>query len=521
MNPEAPTPAQRYGFPLERETFQIPLRTIKLLNKKLTLATGLAALVAGCASGPKPLPPPPPPPVLSPVPEVTEFPLREIPGSQDLTTHVNFPQVPTDAEVLKDGVTTRPNYAVPVDATIVISVPVEEQLREGRSKESAMGESGGDDEGISNFRTTGYFNRAEQQIVRSLIGKGFNVVDRSKFEAKLRDQREEASREYRQRDSDAKKAEIEAATNKKDAGVLTMDQWAAEMKRIENKFNSGSSSNGRKPGQSKELVDNSELIRAAQSGETQADFILQVNTFTTESTADEHLYLTSFKEIDEICQANPGLRTALERSGNGMITQPGFFGYLNAMLIDVQTGAIVWVGEHRVTTENVLKGGYTVKLPLSKTVSNGSALNKDIKDYNKALGTLARKAQRLKRDIEAGKYQPAPGEVLTPSSKVNVKVAEYYELVAELNKKMSSEGPPALSTEFEYKFVVEPIELRPILPSEETLLEVEERYRAARTTDERTQIRQEHDGYASFLSSHYTALAKLAAKELIATIPAK
>jgi hypothetical protein len=487
---------------------------------KITLATGLATLFAGCASGPKPLPPPPPPPVLSPVPTITEFALRDVPGPQDLTTQVVFPQIPTDSKVLMDGVTSRPGYSVPIDASIVISVPVEEQLREGRSKETLMAETATDDEGISNFRTTGYFNRAEQQIVRSLIGKGFNVVDRSKFEAKLRDQREAASRDFRQRESDSKKAEVESATTKKDAGLLTMDQWAAEMKRIENKFNAGSSSNGRKPGQSKELVDNSELIRAAQSGETQADFILQVNTFNTESTADEHLYLTSFKEVDEVCKANPGLRTALDASGFSTITQPGFFGYLNAMLIEVQTGAIVWVGEHRVTTGNVLKGGYTIKVPLSKSVSNGNELNKNIKDYNKELRSLVRTADRLKRNIEAGKYQPAPGEVLTPSSQVNVKVAEYYELVAELNKKVASDGPTALRAEFEYKFVVEPIELRPILPAEETLLAVQERYRAARTTREKTLIRQEHDAYTSFLSGHYTALAKLAAKELIATIPA-
>ncbi|MBL4770563.1 MAG: hypothetical protein JKY61_05360 [Planctomycetes bacterium] len=446
--------------------------------------------------------------------------MREIPGSQDLTTTVNFPQVPTDPEVLQEGVTTRPNYSVPMDASIVISVPVEEQLREGRSKEAAVA-SAGADEGISSFRTTGYFNRAEQQIVRSLIGKGFNVVDRSKFEAKLRDQREADNQNYYRRHSEAKSAAIQAATEKKESGMLTVDQWAAEMGRIEKEFVSRASNSGRKPGQSKELVDNSELIRAAQSGETRADFILQVNTFTTESMADERLYLTSFKEIDAVCQANPGLRTALDRSGYGTITQPGFFGYLNAMLIDVQSGAIVWVGEHRVITANVLKTGYTVKLPVSKSVSNGSAINKGIKDYNKDLRALANQAQRLKLAIESGQYQPAPGEVLTPASKVNVKVAEYYQMVAALNEMLGSDGPEALRQEFSYEFIVEPIELRPLLPTEETLMSVEERYRAARTTSERTAIRREHDSYANFLSTHYTALAKLAAKELISTIPAK
>ena len=300
-----------------------------------------------------------------------------------------------------------------------------------------------------------------------------------------------------------------------------MDQWAAEMAKIEKDFVSRGSNSGRKPGQSKELVDNSELIRAAQSGGTHADFILQVNTFSTESISDEHLYLTSFKEVEAVCQANPGLRTALDRSGYGIITKPGFFAYLNAMLIDVQSGAIVWVGEHRVTTTNVMKEGYSVKLPISKSVSNGQALNKEIKDYNKALRSLATKAGRLKDAIESDKYQPAPGEVLTPNSKVNLKVAEYDEMVADLNAQLASEGPAALRKQFTYHFIVEPIELRPLLPTEGTLMAVQERYRAANTIAKKTAIRQEHDSYMSFLASHYTELAKLAASELISTIPAR
>jgi len=489
--------------------------------RHLLTAAGFLLGAAACSSGPKPLPPPPPPPQLSAVPPVPQYPLRNIPASEDLTTTIRFSQEATNEAELAEGVTTRPGYSVPRDATIVISVPVEEQLREGRSKQSALTSTAQDDEGISSFRTTGYFNRAEQQIERSLIGKGFNVVDRSKFEAKLRDERDEASHDFRGRSSEAKNAEIKAADSKKEAGMLTVDQWAAELARIEKKYFGASSDAGRKPGQSKELVDNSELIRAAQSGETQADFILQVNTFTTSSTSDERLYLTDFDEIDSACNANPGLRTALDKSGANNITRPGFFGYLNAKLINVQTGAIVWVGEHRVTTQNVLKGGFSIKVPISKATSNATKLNKSIKDYNKSLRTLAARIIKLKRDIEAGKYQPQPGEALTPKSEVNLKVAEYYKLIGSLNEMIASDGPPALRKDFEYKYIVEPIELRPILPTEETLLDVGERYRSAKTNAQRTAIRQEHDAYDDFLAKHYTELAKLVAKELMATIPAE
>ncbi|MFT5688002.1 MAG: hypothetical protein ACJAZN_001550 [Planctomycetota bacterium] len=493
---------------------------MQLIHKILTTG-GLLAISVGCSSGPPQLPPPPPPPTVATVPTFKEHPARKIPDLQDLTASVNFPQIATDAEVLAEGVTTRPNYSVPIDAKIVISVPVEEQLREERRKESGIGAQSGDDEGISSFKTTGYFNRAEQQIVRSLIGKGFIVLDRSKFEAKLRDQREEANRNYYSRNNEAKDAEIEAAADKKEAGLLTVDQWANELAEIEKKYITRSKDSGRKAGQAKELVDNSELIRAAQSGEIRSDFILQVNTFNTAGIADERLYLTSFKEIEDVCKANPGLRQAYERSGSNIITRPGFFGYLNAKLIDVQTGAIVWVGEHRVTTENVLKGGFTITVPSSKRVSNGEELNKQIKEYNKALRQMSIEATNLKSAIEAGNFQPAPGEVLTQNSLMNVKVAEYNALINRLSEMTASEGPKALRAPFEYKFVVEPVELRPILPTAETLQRVEEEYRAAGTTDQRTALRREYSAYSDFLSVHYSALAKKAAKELIATIPAR
>lgn len=76
----------------------------------------------------------PPPPVVTEVPT----PLREFPGSLDLNTLVNFPQISTDPAVLKEVVTTRQNGSVPINASIVIDVPVEEHPREGLRKNQGL-----------------------------------------------------------------------------------------------------------------------------------------------------------------------------------------------------------------------------------------------------------------------------------------------------------------------------------------------------------------------------------------------
>ena len=100
---------------------------------------------------------------------------------QDLTFTAHLEQEPVSEDDL--DVTYRDGFKVRTDATVVISVPVEEQEREKRSKGGDGSGAGGEDlhsDGITSFKTTGYFNKAEQQIEKELIRKKFIVLDRSK-----------------------------------------------------------------------------------------------------------------------------------------------------------------------------------------------------------------------------------------------------------------------------------------------------------------------------------------------------
>lgn len=473
----------------------------------------IPAALAACQS-----PPPfPTAPVLAGVPAAVTYPEREIPDTQDLSMDIVFPMTPTDPDALAEGVTSSPSYTLPGQASIVISVPVEEQLREERQENRF---ADGDGEGITSFKTTGYFNRAEQQIVRSLIGKGFTVLDRSKFEAKLRDMRvADLDDNY----SQAKRAEMQAAKEKYDSGLLNSDQYTSELRRIERDYESWDQGAGRKPGEAKELIDNSELIRAAQSGDVQADFILQVKTFSTDTITDRVIHLTDQDIVDEACRSNPGLRRAMEDANVVSVVRPGFYGVLNAELFDVQTGAIVWVGEHRVESLNILDGGFRIRIPVSKRASNGLEINQDIRTYNREAEELASEAESLRQQIESGAFRPVLNESTNTynTDRRDNAIQEYRSLLGKIEDLNRSDGPSSLRKELAFEYVVEPIELRPSLPTAGELMRIEDELQNASSTDDRLEAMSLYRRYEEFLSEHYSELAKVVSRELIGTIPAQ
>ncbi len=144
------------------------------------------------------------------------------------------------------------------------------------------------------IQNSSLFNDAELEIERELIRHGFLVLSRSKFEAKLRDLR------------------------------------------------------GRNPAASdaQQLTDISEVIRAAQSGATRSDYVLHINNFEHDKAFPAQINLLANNEIKSFFTAKPHLegqfkpKQYLECVTNGV--------ELNAKLIHVKSGAIIWLGKHQV-----------------------------------------------------------------------------------------------------------------------------------------------------------------------------
>lgn len=461
------------------------------------LAVG-SAILAACSSTP---------PRLDSLPVVTMMESRTAPADQDLTVTVPIPRTGLDAQRLKEGVTLKKDFGVPAAARVVISVPVEEQSRESRMQDG-VGPEAGVSHGLD-FRTTGYFSMAEQQIEKSLLEKGFQVQDRSKFEAKLREQRSQPAGPGGE--NPAKLAEVQVVEEKKNAGEVTVDQWAEELKRIEKKYASGAADAPGRRGK-QELVDISELIRAAQDGEVQADFVLQVNTFQTQQLSDRIVELVTRPEVSALCLAHAGLRDALSGSGNAIVNQPGFFGMLNAKLIEVQTGFIVWVGEHRVDSERATE--LRILLPITKRVSNSEAINRAIRTYNDRLLRAQDACVSAQRDYDEAVQK---GEA---TEQIQRRADEHARARNTLVKLMEAGAGEEAKAPWSYSYIFGRLLTLPQVPTEDVKAELLNEYANAKSNEDRRIAEQKIIRAREFLTNHYSELAKLVSRELISTLPA-
>jgi hypothetical protein len=449
-----------------------------------------------------------PPPQVDPIPPVSLLAERAPPESQDLTTVITIARTKLDEKQLQEGVQPKPGFVCPANPRLVISVPVEEQQREERREDTQVAE-GGLALSSFDFKTTGYFNNAEQQIKKSLLQKSFNLQDRAKFEAKLREQR---SKRVVEVDSQPKQAEIEAANQRKDSGELTIDQWAEELKKIEKKYAQDAGA-GRRPGQPKELVDISELIRATEEGEIQSDFILQVNTFRTQQLSDRRISLVDRPELIDLFKRHAGLRDAMVAKGVARITHPGFYGLLNAELIEVKSGYTVWVGAHRVDSERVVE--FRIVVPIVKRVENASEIAAARAEYNRML-TRQRNACEVARAAIDDAVSADLGE-----AEIEQRVVGYRQQVDELVKAMSI-GPPAqVDAPWRYVYEFGKITTIPEFPTDEVRISLQQEYRDATSVAEKRRVEQRALQVNEFMTAHFSELAKLVAKELIDTIPSQ
>ena len=170
------------------------------------------------------------------------------------------PTIGDDNSVLRRGVT------VDEGASVVISVPKKDDSRTEATEQN----------GKTSFRTAENFDILEQFVEKGLLMSGFHVKDRSKFEAKLRDLRDTDAKHWWGRtsvDSDLGQLKGELDKQLKD-GSITMDEYTEQLVGAREQLSDKRYGKNR---EKDEVSDISELIRAAQDGEVQADYILQVN----------------------------------------------------------------------------------------------------------------------------------------------------------------------------------------------------------------------------------------------------
>lgn len=280
-------------------------------------------------------------------------------------------------------------------SSVVISVPasIYQQIRKS---------SDGETPNKLWFRTDGYFNVLEQYIERGLILVGFNVKDRSKFEAKLRDLRDSGD-VIRSSDSSYSIA-LSDLKKKLDAGKLTSEEFVEQSKQLRDKLLDPYKGSYNR----EEMTDISEVIRAAQDGDVMADYVLQVNEGAVEHYSGEPLQLGVRPEVQKVIRENPRLRIGSAGENNTIpatLEQPWAQARFNAKLIDVKTGIIDWTGEYSIDSLAVLNDGVQIIIGIRKRPSNAKSIIGGIESYNNQLRSAYQKVIDEKRKLDSAYYE--------------------------------------------------------------------------------------------------------------------
>ncbi len=328
-------------------------------KKRIAIATTLALVgLAGCSSAPKLAEP---------------LPMPAVPAERGETVTVDLTLKNNNR--LQDNVVQMPGHAVKAGSTVVINVP--ESLMEARSAKSAANQE---------FKTKDFFNEAEQQIEKVFIGSGFRVLSRARFEAKLRDLRDEARCDLntfgclRSSVSDEARPILDDLKRRFDRGEISAAQYSDQIAEFKAKMQTRSAGRARS-GDNKELTDISEVIRAAQAGDIRADYILQINRFHTDKHVQLKADLRHEPQVRDFLARYPQLRTGFE-SGHHELNCSVLGAELNAKLIHVQTGEIVWIGSHEMNEFSAQVQRLAVELRQRTYVSNAAEVQRFVSEQN-------------------------------------------------------------------------------------------------------------------------------------------
>ena len=346
--------------------------------RKICLVSAVL-LLSGCESQPKMAP-------------LLSMPVQE----SESTDLIEVKVLLSDEKTLNENIIQQHSHKIKTNSSIVINVP--EGFFEEKSVDIANNQE---------FKTKDFFNEAEQQIEKELIRRGFRVLSRSKFEAKLRSLRDEAECNYSDWRCVRSKAASELQhiideTNKKyQKGLISSDEFAEEMKKFRGRLQTAAAGKKRDDGE-RELTDISEVIRAAESGDVHADYILQINIFETNQPKKVSLDLRHNSDVRDFIRSKPGLINAsnvkkLEISCFSNQAQ------LNAKLIHVKTGAIVWIGEHSL---NEYSAGVTplgFELGSKRYAANAYAVRSFVESQNTEFARINRYGKNI--DVPSYNYK--------------------------------------------------------------------------------------------------------------------
>lgn len=352
--------------------------------------------------------------------------------------------------------------------SVIISVPREAE------KDNARNHNLDSENNLADvFSTDGYFNEAEQLIEAALLRQGFNVLDRSKFEAKLRDLRDKGnsnSLRWRNDDDlthdDGYRTLKNVLDKKYRDNLITEKEYIIELEKIKHASLDGMIGKNRKED---EMNDIAEVIRAAQNGKDNADYLLQINRVSVSDAGNKTISINNYEEVKDFLKENSGLmvgnydNTKLPSSIKSKWLHVEF----NAKLIDIKTGSIVWLGAHEI--ESSAAEHIKVSINVEKNTNNASEINTRITIYNNNISSLDRQLEENNERLNSVYHKASSKTTKLENKEELIKYTTNIEqeikelelkdkyLRSELQKLLNN-VPEAINKEWEYSYKVnEPV----------------------------------------------------------------
>jgi len=260
--------------------------------------------------------------------------------------------------------------------SIVIALPVED--RQAYNNAETLDKT-------KAFKTEGYINKSEPNVEKELMRFGFSVLDRSKFEAKLRTVRDSVNnKNWKYDESDLYTEKLKYLKQQFEKGKISDKNYWNQLSSMERE------TKRRTKGQ-KEIIDMSELIRAAQSEGVQADYILQLNKIEEYSGFPVNIPIKGQTKVEEYLKNNPYLEYGTQRNNIPFkFTIKAFQVTFSAKLINVQSGKVVWTGMHELNSLNVEK--IIVNFNIIKEDISTHLINKEINILNNRVSQIEKSA---------------------------------------------------------------------------------------------------------------------------------
>jgi len=407
-------------------------------------------MVSGCATNRMAPPLFKTPPKEDPLGEARLIPVPNTITSTNIPLTIHLPK--KEIVLTPQNATMSPDVTIKKGSSVVINIPSSNALCKEAKKDNQVG-----------FCTDEYFNLLEQYVERGLMLANLTVKDRAKFEAELRGIRTQPDP---QKGSLAPYSSIlENLKTDLDAGNISRDEYAQQALAFRDRLPTLKTSKT-----TKELIDMPELLRAAQDGEVQADYILQVNDLSIAPYSGHVLQLANRPEVEAFLLKNPGLKLGKETKKDTIcstLKQSWAQAHFNAKLINVKTGEIEWIGDLTIDSLSVLKNGVFIYINVRKHPTNQNVIIESIKSHNNNVLVVYKRAAEALKNLNKA-YTEATKEFAyygTPFQKSDIQAQRkekikqleaLYKSALEEYRKMAQKAYSKLGTTLQYEYDIDP-----------------------------------------------------------------